>query len=150
MVKKTIYVALGINLEGHKEVLGLWLGETKGAKFWLTVLTELKNRGLQDIFIACVDGLSGFPEAINTVYPDTKVQLCVVHMVRNSLKYVAYKDRKPVAADLRKIYQATTLEQAERALEAFAERWDDYYLSISQQWLRHWEHLITIFEYPPD
>jgi transposase-like protein len=150
VLKKTIHVALGVNLEGRKEVLGLWLAETEGAKFWLSVLTELQNRGLKDIFIACVDGLTGFPEAIETVYPQTRVQLCIVHLVRNALNYVAYKDRKAVAADLKRIYRAATLAEAERALEDFAERWDGKYPSISQLWLRHWEHLITIFDYPQD
>lgn len=150
VLKKTIHVALGVNLEGQKEVLGLWLAETEGAKFWLTVLTELQNRGLKDIFIACVDGLTGFPEAIQTVYPRTRVQLCIVHMVRNALNYVAYKDRKAVAAELKRIYRAATLAEAERALEDFAERWDSKYPSISQLWLRHWENLITIFDYPEE
>ena len=150
VIKKTVHVALGVNLEGQKEVLGLWLAETEGAKFWLAVLTELQNRGLKDIFIACVDGLTGFPEAIQTVYPHTRVQLCIVHMVRNALNYVAYKDRKAVAADLKRIYRAATLAEAERALEDFAERWDGKYPSISQMWLRHWENLITIFDYPEE
>ena len=150
VIKKTVHVALGVNLEGQKEVLGLWVAETEGAKFWLSVLTELQNRGLKDIFIACVDGLTGFPEAIQTVYPRTQVQLCIVHMVRNALNYVAYKDRKAVAADLKRIYRAATLAEAERALEDFAERWDGKYPSISQMWLRHWEKLITIFDYPEE
>ena len=150
VIKKTVHVALGVNLEGQKEVLGLWVAETEGAKFWLSVLTELQNRGLKDIFIACVDGLTGFPEAIQTVYPRTQVQLCIVHMVRNALNYVAYKDRKAVAADLKRIYRAATLAEAERALEDFAERWDGKYPSISQMWLRHWENLITIFDYPEE
>ena len=110
-------------MEGQKELLGLWVSENEGAKFWLSVLTELQNRGVQDIFIACVDGLSGFPDAIRTAFPKTKVQLCMVHMVRNSLKYVAYKDYKEVSADLKAIYRAPTLAEAERALERFAERW---------------------------
>ena len=148
VIKKTVHVALGVNLEGQKEVLGLWLAETEGAKFWLSVLTELQNRGLKDIFIACVDGLTGFPEAIQTVYPRTKVQLCIVHRVRNAMKYVAYKDRRAVAAELKRIYRASTLAEAERALEDFAARWDTKYPSISALWLRHWEHLITIFDYP--
>lgn len=150
VLKKTVHVALGVNLEGQKEVLGLWLAEAEGAKFWLSVLTELQNRGLKDIFIACVDGLTGFPEAIQTVYPRTQVQLCIVHLMRNALNFVAYKDRKAVAADLKRIYRAATLAEAERALEDFAERWDGKYPSISQLWLRHWEHVITIFDYPPE
>jgi len=150
VIKKTLHGALGVNREGRKEVLGLWLCETEGAKFWLTVLTELQNRGLKDLFMAGVDGLTGFPEAIQTVYPRTQVQLCIVHRVRNSLKYVAYKDRKAVAADRKRSYRAVTVAEAERALDAFAERWDGKYPSISQWWVRHWEHLITVFDYPED
>ena len=150
VVNKAIYLALGINLEGHKELLGLWLAETEGAKFWLSVLTELQNRGLRDIFIAAVDGLSGFPEAINTVYPQTKIQLCIVHMVRNSLKFVSWKDRKAVAADLKKIYRSLTVEEAEQELASFAEIWDQKYPTISQSWQRHWPNLITLFDYPED
>jgi len=150
VINKAIYLALGINMEGHKELLGLWLAETEGAKFWLSVLTELQNRGLKDIFIAAVDGLTGFPEAINTVYPQTKIQLCIVHMVRNSLKFVSWKDRKPVAADLKKIYRSLTVEEAEQELAAFAEIWGEKYPSISQSWQRHWPNLITLFDYPDD
>ena len=150
VINKAIYLALGINLEGHKELLGLWLAETEGAKFWLSVLTELQNRGLRDIFIAAVDGLSGFPEAINTVYPQTKIQLCIVHMVRNSLKFVSWKDRKAVAADLKKIYRSLTVEEAEQELASFAEIWDQKYPTISQSWQRHWPNLIALFDYPED
>ena len=150
VINKTIHVALGVNLAGQKEVLGLWLAETEGAKFWLSVLTELQNRGLKDIFIACVDGLSGFPEAIQTVYPKTQVQLCIVHLVRNALRYVSYKDCRAVVADLKRIYQAATVAEAEHALETLADRWDSRYPSLSQLWLRHWEHLITVFDYPED
>ena len=150
VINKAIYLALGINLEGHKELLGLWMSETEGAKFWLSVLTELQNRGLRDIFIAAVDGLKGFPEAINTVYPLTKIQLCIVHMVRNSLKFVSWKDRKAVAADLKKIYSSLTEEEAEQELTAFAEMWDAKFPSISQSWRRHWPNLITLFDYPDD
>jgi putative transposase len=150
VINKAIYLALGINLEGQKELLGLWLAETEGAKFWLSVLTELHNPGLKDIFIAAVDGLTGFPEAINTVYPQTKIQLCIVHMVRNSLKFVAWKDRKAVAADLKMIYQSVSVEEAEQELAAFAELWDEKYPSISQSWQRHWPNLITLFDYPDD
>lgn len=148
VITKSVHVALGVNLDGHKEVLGLWLAETEGAKFWLSVLTELQNRGLKDIFIVCVDGLTGFPEAIQTVYPKAKVQLCIVHLMRNALNYVAYKDRRAVAADLKRIYQAVTVAEAEQALERFSERWDGKYPSISAMWLRHWEHIITLFDYP--
>jgi transposase-like protein len=145
-----VYLALGINLEGQKELLGLWLAETEGAKFWLSVLTELQQRGVQDIFIAAVDGLSGFPEAINTVYPQSKIQLCIVHMVRNSLKFVSWKDRKAVATDLKKIYGSVTVDEAERELATFAELWDGKYPSISNSWQRHWPNLITLFDYPDD
>jgi putative transposase len=150
VIKKAVYLALGVTKEGIKELLGLWISENEGAKFWLSILTELKNRGVQDIFIACVDGLSGFPEAINAVYPNTKVQLCIVHMVRNSLKYVSYKDRKEVAGDLKKIYSSITLDEAERELLQFAEKWDSRYASISKMWERNWENLITIFDYPDE
>ena len=150
VLNKTLYVALGVNLTGHKEVLGLWLAETEGAKFWLSVPTELQNRGLKDVFIACVDGLTGFPDAIQTVYPQAKVQRCIVHLVRNSLRYVTDKDRRPVVTDLKRIYQAATLTQAEQAVETLAERWDHKYPSLSALWLRHWEHVIPIFDYPQD
>jgi len=150
VINKAIYVALGINLSGHKELLGLWLAQTEGAKFWLSVLTELQERGLKDIFIAAVDGLTGFPEAINTVYPETKIQLCIVHMVRHSLRYVPWKDRKRVAADLKRIYTSLTVEEAERELTKFAACWDSKYPSISQSWQRHWPNLITLFDYPDE
>ena len=150
VINKAIYLALGINLEGQKELLGLWLNENEGAKFWLSVLTELQQRGLKDIFIAAVDGLTGFPEAINTVYPKTKIQLCIVHMVRNALKFVSWKERKAVAADLKKIYHSLTVEEAERELAAFAQRWDEKFPSISQSWRKHWPNLITLFDYPDD
>ena len=150
VINKTIHVALGVNLSGQKEVLGLWLAESEGAKFWLSILTELQNRGLKDVFIACVDGLTGFPEAIQTVYPKTQVQLCIVHLVRNALRYVSYKDSRGVVADLKRIYQATTIAEAERALEVLADRWDSKYPSLSQLWLRHWEQIIPLFDYPED
>src|SRR5262245_38186447 len=120
----TMYVALGVNLQGRKELLGLWLGENEGAKFWLGCLTDLKSRGLNDIFIACVDGLTGFPEAIRAAYPQAKVQLCIVHLVRAALKYVSTADSKAVAADLKTIYQSATVEEAETALDKCAEGWD--------------------------
>ena len=123
VVNKAVYLAIGINIEGAKEVLGMWTSENEGAKFWLQVVTELKNRGVRDIFIACVDGLKGFPEAIVTVFPDTQVQLCIVHMVRNSLKFVSWKQRKEVAGDLKLIYQSATAEQAEIELTAFEAKW---------------------------
>ncbi len=150
VINKSIYVALGIDLEGQKEVLGLWISENEGAKFWLSVLTELKNRGLEDIFIACVDGLTGFPDAINTVYPKTQVQLCIVHLIRNSLKYVSYKHRKAVAQDLKHIYNAATADAAFDELSSFAEKWDSKYGSISQMWQNHWDNIIPFFQYPPE
>jgi transposase-like protein len=150
VINKSMYLALGINLEGHKELLGLWLAETEGAKFWLSVLTELKNRGLNDILIACVDGLKGFPEAIAAEYPQTKIQLCVVHMVRNSLKYVSWKDYKAVTAGLKRIYQSATEAEARQELEQFAATWDAQYPKIAQSWRAHWDNLITLFEYPPE
>lgn len=150
VINKTIHLALGLNLRGEKELLGLWLAETEGAKYWLSVLTELKNRGLKDIFIAAVDGLTGFPDAIQAAYPDTRIQLCIVHMVRHSLRFVSWKDRKVVAAGLKQIYTSPTVEEAERELTAFGERWDGQYPTISQSWRRHWPNLITLFDYPDD
>jgi putative transposase len=148
VIKKSVYLALGITTEGIKELLGLWISENEGAKFWLSDLTELQNRGVKDVFIACVDGLTGFPEAINTVFPKTKVQLCIVHMVRNSLKYVSYKHRKEAARDLKAIYSSITQDEAERELENFSKKWDSQYEAISKMWNKHWENLITIFDYP--
>ena len=150
VIKKHLYLALAINLEGDKELLGMWLAETEGAKFWLSVMNELKNRGLKDMFIACVDGLSGFPEAIEASFPHTLTQLCIVHMVRNSLKFVPWKERKQVASDLKTIYQAATVEEAEQALVDFSDKWDRKYLMISQSWYRQWDNLTTFFNFPPD
>ena len=150
VINKAVYLAIGVNLDGIKEVLGLWTAETEGAKFWLQVVTEIKNRGVQDIFIACVDGLKGFPEAIETVFPDTQVQLCLVHMVRHSLNYVSWKQRKEVAGDLKAIYQAPTLEEAEMNLELFEEKWDKSHPSIGKSWRRNWERISPLFSYPPD
>ena len=147
---QAIYLAIGINMDGIKEVLGMWIAKTEGAKFWLSVITEIKNRGVQDIFIACVDGLKGFPEAIESVFPEAKIQLCIVHMVRNSLKYVPHKEKKKVAADLRQIYSATTIDEAYLALESFAETWDSKYPTISRSWLANWENLTPFFDYPPE
>ncbi len=146
---KAIYVAIGVNLEGHKEVLGLWVAQKEGAKFWLQVLTELQNRGVKDIFIACVDGLKGFPEVIESVYPNAEVQTCIVHMVRASLNYVSWKQRKQVAADLRQIYRAATAAEAEQHLEQFAGKWDAY-PRVSQIWRRHWERITPFFAYPAE
>jgi putative transposase len=147
---KAVYLALGINLSGEKELLGIWIAQTEGAKFWLQVVTELKNRGVQDIFIACVDGLKGFPEAIEAVYPKTIVQLCIVHLVRYSLNYVSWKLRKAVAADLRLIYAAATVEEGETRLAEFEAKWGTDYPSIVQSWRRNWARIIPFFDYPPE
>lgn len=147
VINKAFYLALGVNTEGKKELLGIWISENEGAKFWLNVLTEIKNRGVSDIFISCVDGLTGFPEAIEAIFPKTKVQLCIVHMVRNSLRYVGWKERKAVAADLREIYTASTLDAAELALTTFCEKWDKSFPAISKSWLTHWDHITPIFSY---
>ena len=150
VIKKHLYLALAINLEGDKELLGMWLAETEGAKFWLSVMNELKNRGVRDMFIACVDGLSGFPEAIEATFPQALTQLCIVHMVRNSLKFVPWKERKQVAKDLKSIYQAATLEEAEQELVQFSDKWDGKYPMISKSWWNHWQNLTTFFDFPPD
>jgi transposase-like protein len=150
ITNKSVYLALGVNTEGHKELLGMWISQNEGAKFWLNVLTDLKNRGLDEIFIACVDGLTGFPEAIETVYPHAKVQLCIVHKIRQSLAYVSWKDRKILAVDLKEIYSAKTLMEAEMALESFAAKWDAQYPSISASWRRDWERVTPFFDYPAD
>lgn len=150
VINKAIHLALGVNLAGHKELLGMWVTQNESSKFWLSVLTELQNRGVRDIFIACVDGLTGFPDAIEAVFPQTQVQLCIVHLVRNSLSYVSYKDRKAVAADLKTIYQAPTEVEAEQALIVFAQRWDKQYPTISKSWLNHWSRIIPFFAFPAD
>ncbi|HCE2123050.1 TPA: IS256 family transposase [Vibrio parahaemolyticus] len=150
VINKSVYLALGVNLEGQKELLGMWLSETEGAKFWLNVLTELQNRGVKDILIACVDGLKGFPDAINSVFPETQIQLCIVHMVRNSVKYVPWKDYKAVTADLKQIYQSATEDEALLALERFSDKWDAKYPQISRSWTAHWDNLNTLFNYPQD
>ena len=150
VVNKAIYVALGVNTQGHKELLGLWISQNEGAKFWLSVLTELKARGVQDILIACVDGLKGFPEAIAAEFPETRVQLCIVHMVRGSLKYVSWKDYKKVTAGLKEIYQASTEAQGLKALEEFSLKWSDQYPQIGKSWTSNWVNLRTIFDYPPE
>jgi len=147
---KAVYLALGINIRGEKELLGLWIAQTEGAKFWLQVVTELKNRGVHDIFIACVDGLKGFPEAIEAVFPKTDVQLCIVHMVRNSLKFVSWKQRKEVAADLKAIYSSTTVEAGEQRLAEFEQKWGNSHAPIGQSWRRNWERIIPFFGYPPE
>lgn len=150
VINKAIHLALGVNLAGHKELLGLWMTQNESSKFWLSVLTELQNRGVKDIFIACVDGLTGFPEAIETVFPQTRVQLCIVHLVRNALSYVSYKDRRAVAADLKTVYSAATALDAEAALIDFAITWDARYPTISKSWLAHWERIIPFFSFPAD
>ncbi len=150
IANKSVYLALGVNLSGYKELLGMWIAQSEGAKFWLAVLTELQNRGLKDIFIACVDGLTGFPEAIEAAYPQTRVQLCMVHLVRSSLRYVSYKHMKEVAADLKAIYSASTEAEAELQLELFAEKWGRLYPSISKAWRAHWARVIPLFAFPED
>lgn len=150
VINKAIHLALGINMDGEKELLGMWSNTTEGAKFWVSVLTELKNRGVQDVLICCCDGLTGFPAAIEAVYPQAKVQLCIVHLIRQSLRFVGYKERKAVAADLKLIYGSATLEEAEAALTAFADKWDKQFPTISQIWLRHWENVTPFFAYPPE
>ena len=150
VINKSVYLALGVNLEGHKELLGLWIAETEGSRFWLQVLTELKNRGVEQLLIACVDGLSGFPEAINTAFPDARVQLCCIHIVRNSLRYVPWKDDKAVTADLKRIYQSATEQEALLELDRFEETWKAKYPQISKSWRTHWPNLITLFDFPAD
>jgi transposase-like protein len=147
---KAVYLALGVNMEGEKELLGLWMSESEGSKFWLSVFNDLKNRGVQDCFVACVDGLKGLPEAIETVFPMTQVQLCIVHKVRNALKYVPWKERKAMATDLRAIYSVPIIGEAEAALERFATRWDSKYPAISPSWRSDWERLTGFFDYPPE
>jgi len=150
VINKSAYLAVGITLEGTKDVLGIWLEQTEGAKFWMKVMTELKNRGVQDIYIACVDGLKGFPDAIEAIFPKTEVQLCIVHMVRNSLRFVSWKDRKNVAADLKAVYRAVTEEQARLSLSAFAQKWNTKYPTISKAWEANWQRLIPVFAYPEE
>ncbi|WP_369845392.1 IS256 family transposase [Francisella philomiragia] len=148
IINKAVYVALGISLTGHKDVLDLWISQNEGSKYWLGVFTELKNRGLQDIFIACTDNLKGMSDAIQAVYPETKHQLCIVHQIRNSLKYVPYKDKKEVARELKKIYDAETIDIAEAELENFASKYDARYPLISKSWLNNWDNLTVFLQYP--
>ncbi len=150
VINKSILLALGINTEDHKELMGMWIAENEGAKFWLNVLTELQQRGVEDILIACVDGLKGFPDAINTVFPQTNIQLCIVHMVRNSLKYVSWKDYKAVTADLKRVYRSATEDEALLELERFGDAWDSQYPQITKSWRNHWQNLNTLFNYPED
>lgn len=147
---KALYTALGVNSEGKKEVLGFWIADTEGSKFWMSVLSELKNRGIVDILIACTDGLTGFPDAIRAVYPDTRIQLCIVHMVRNSTKYVSYKDLKAVCADLKAIYTAASDASGREALEDFGTKWNARYPMIYRSWSTRWEDLNEFFNYPPE
>lgn len=149
VTNQSLYLALGVNLDGHKELLGLWLAHTEGAKFWLAIMTELKTRGVKDILIACVDGLKGFPEAIAAEYPQTKIQLCIVHMIRNSLRFVPWKDYKFITRDLKTIYQAATEAEALTALDEFAAAWDGKYPQIAKSWRENWPNLIAIYDYPP-
>jgi putative transposase len=150
VINKAIYIAFGVNLSGLKEVLGMWAAESEGAKFWMQIVTELKNRGVTDIFIACVDGLKGFPEAIEAIFPSTQVQLCMVHLVRHSLSYVSHKDRKAVADGLKEVYQAATMEEAERQLSQFEETWDVAYPVIARSWRQNWARVIPMFSYPAE
>jgi putative transposase len=145
---RSVYTAIGVNLEGQKEVLGLWIAETEGAKFWLGIMNALKNRGLNDILIACIDGLKGFPEAINAVYPQTRIQLCIVHMIRNSTRFVSWKDSKALCADLKNVYRASTEAEGLSALDDFSTKWDSKYPMISQSWRNNWENLNELFNYP--
>lgn len=147
IVNKAVHMVIGVDMDGKKDMLGMWIEREEGAKFWLKVITELQNRGVKDIFIACVDGLKGFPEAIETVYPKTQVQLCIVHMVRNSLRYVSWKDRKATARDLKMIYTAVTEEEGERALSAFEKKWDEKYPLIGKSWRNNWARIIPFFAF---
>ena len=148
IVKKAVYVAIGINLDGRKEVLGMYVGENESAKYWLSILNGLKNRGVEDILITCIDGLTGFPEAISAIYPNTEIQHCIIHQIRNSTKYVSYKDIKALMADLKKVYAAVDEETALYELDNFAEKWDSKYPKISISWRNHWAELSTYFKYP--
>lgn len=150
VINKHAYLAIGVNTDGLKDVLGIWLEETEGAKFWLKVVTEIKNRGVEDVMIACVDGLKGFPEAIESVYPQAEIQLCLVHMIRNSMKYVSYKDRKELVADLKEVYKAPTVEAAETGLTAFEQKWDKRYPLVGKSWRANWERLIPFLSYPEE
>jgi putative transposase len=149
IITKAVYLAIADTMDGIKDVLGMWAAENEGAKFWLSILTELKNRGVKNILIACVDGLKGFPEAIEAAYPETQVQLCIVHLVRHSLNFVSWKQRKEMADDLKEIYGASTVEQAEANLEAFREKWDDTHPKVGQSWRNNWQRIIPYFAYPP-
>ena len=148
IVKKAVYIAIGIDMDGKKDVLGMYVGENESAKYWLQILNGLKNRGVEDILITCIDGLTGFPEAISAVYPKTEIQQCIIHQIRSSTKYVSYKDIKALMADLKKVYGAVDEETAIYELEQFGEKWDSKYPKISQSWRSHWPELSTYFKYP--
>jgi putative transposase len=150
VINKAVYLALAINMDGSKEILGFWIANNEGAKFWLSIITELKNRGILDVFIFCVDGLKWLPEAITSVYPKSQIQLCIVHMVRNSLKFVPFKDRKEVATDLKKIYTAINEEMAKKELNSFKQKWDSKYPTISDSWKRHWAEIVPFLAFPDD
>ncbi len=150
IVKKAVYIALGIDMDGRRDVLGMYVGENESAKFWLSILNGLKNRGVRDILIACIDGLTGFPQAISAVFPETEIQHCIIHQIRNSTKFVSYKDLKALMADLKRVYTASTEEIARLELEAFAEKWDDKYPTISKSWNENWATLSTYFKYPEE
>ena len=150
IIKKAVYIAIGINLDGKKDVLGMWVGENESAKFWASVLNSLRNRGVQDIFIACTDNLTGFTAAIEAVFPKTEIQNCIIHQLRNSSKYVSYKDLKALMADLKMVYAAVDEQTALDALDVFAERWDKKYPKISQSWRENWPNLSTYFKYPQE
>ena len=150
IIKKAVYIAIGINLDGKKDVLGMWVGENESAKFWATVLNSLKNRGMEDIFIACTDNLTGFASAIEAVFPKTEIQNCIIHQLRNSNKYVSYKDMKALMADLKAVYAAVDEPAALDALDVFSERWDKKYPKISQSWRDNWANLSTYFKYPQE
>ena len=150
VINKAVYLAIAVNIDGKKELLGIWVGKNEGSKFWMQVVTELKNRGVEQIYVACVDGLKGFPEAIGSVFPNTIVQLCIVHMVRNSVRYVSYKDLKEVTGDLKKIYTAATEEMAHFELKQFGSKWDNKYPVISDIWQRNWSGIIPFFAFPAE
>jgi len=150
IINKAVYISLGIDLSGRKDILGLWISENEGSKFWLNNLTEMKNRGMKDILIACTDNLTGMSDAIGAVYPKTAHQLCIVHQIRNSLKYVSYKHRKELAADLKPIYTAATEDAAHLALEAFENKWNKQYPHISKSWYSNWDNLVIFLEYPEE
>jgi len=148
VINKAVYTAIGVNAEGKKDPLGLWISENEGAKFWAGIMTELKNRGVNDILIACIDGLKGLPDAIQTIFPNTRIQLCIVHMVRNSTRFVSYKERKALCIDLRKVYTAATEREAVQALDEFGAKWDKKYPMISKSWRSNWDNLNEFFSYP--